>query len=80
MLFSDIAKMIQESSKQHSGSEQKFIESWPVTVAMFDPMAKDCVVAPAASEALVSNCRYSRESEYSLSKHTQHKLAPELYN
>ncbi len=47
---------------------------------MFDPMAKDCVVAPAASEALVSNCRYSRESEYSLSKHTQHKLAPELYS
>lgn len=41
-----------------------------MTVAMFDPMAKDCVVAPAASEALVSNCRYSRESEYSLSKNT----------
>ena len=42
----------------------------PVTVAMLDPMAKDCVVAPAASEALVSNWRYSRASAYSLDTHT----------
>lgn len=37
---------------------------------MLEPMAKACVVAPAASEALFSSCRYSRASEYSLWNNT----------
>lgn len=42
----------------------------PVTVAMLDPIAKDWEVAPAASEALINNWRYSRASAYSLRTHT----------
>lgn len=42
----------------------------PVTVAMLDPIAKDCEVAPAASEALINSWRYSRASAYSLRTHT----------
>lgn len=46
------------------------INNLPVTVAMLEPIAKDWLVAPAASDALINSCRYSRASAYSLWKDT----------
>lgn len=63
-LFSELLRKSEWPSKIRP---QVFaVNNLPVTVAMLEPIAKDWLAAPAASDALINSWRYSRASAYSL--------------